>query len=104
MLKKRQLKPLLGIVEKKQKVIPDEYIPEVASRVVTIDDKDYLLENDAMFTFYERSLGELSPFFLSIRDEKKLLGCKCPKCGIVRVPPIVTHCPDCDFTPTSWWK
>ena len=89
------------MAERKQKVIPDEYIPEVASRVVTIDDKNYLLENDAMFTFYERSLGEFSPFFLSLRDEKKILGCKCPKCGIVRVPPIVTHCPDCDFTPTE---
>ena len=89
------------MAEKKQKVIPDEYIPEVASRVVTIDDKNYLLENDAMFTFYERSMGEFSPFFLGIRDEKKILGCKCSKCGIVRVPPIVTHCPDCDFAPTE---
>ena len=87
------------MAEKKQKVIPDEYIPEVRSRVINIDNRDYLLQNDAMFTFYERSMGEFSPFFLAIRDEKKILGCKCPKCGIVRVPPMVTHCPDCDFTP-----
>jgi len=86
---------------KKQKVIPDEYIPEVASRVVTIEGKDYLVENDAMYTFYERSMGEFSPFFLAIRDEKKILGCKCTKCGIVRVPPMLTHCPDCDFAPTE---
>jgi len=89
------------MAEKKQKVIPDEYIPEVKSRVVTIDNKDYLLQHDAMFTFYDRSMGELSPFFLAIRDEKKILGCKCPKCGIVRIPPMVTHCPDCDFEPTE---
>ena len=89
------------MTEKVQKVIPDEYIPEVRSRVVTIDNKDYLLQNDAMFTFYERSMGEFSPFFLAIKDEKKILGCKCPKCGIVRVPPMVTHCPDCNFTPTE---
>lgn len=89
------------MAEKKQKVIPDEYIPEVKSRVVTIDNKDYLLQYDAMFTFYDRSMGELSPFFLAIRDEKKILGCKCSKCGIVRIPPMVTHCPDCDFTPTE---
>jgi len=89
------------MAEKKQKVIPDEYIPEVASRVVTIEGKDYLVENDAMYTFYERSMGEFSPFFLAIRDEKKILGCKCTKCGIVRVPPMLTHCPDCDFAPTE---
>jgi len=87
--------------EKKRKVIPDEFIPEVRSRVITLDNKDYLLQNDAMFTFYERSIGELSPFFLAIRDEKRILGCKCTKCGIVRVPPMVTHCPDCDFAPTQ---
>ncbi len=89
------------MAEKKQKVIPDEYIPEVASRVVTIEGSDYLVENDAMYTFYERSMGEFSPFFLAIRDEKKILGCKCTKCGIVRVPPMLTHCPDCDFAPTE---
>jgi len=89
------------MAEKKRKVIPDEYIPEVASRVVTIEGKDYLVENDAMYTFYERSMGEFSPFFLAIRDEKRILGCKCTKCGIVRVPPMLTHCPDCDFAPTE---
>jgi len=89
------------MAEKELKVISDEYIPEVKSRVITIDNEDYLLQNDAMFTFYERSLGEFSAFFLAIRDEKKILGCKCSKCGIVRVPPFVTHCPDCDFAPTE---
>lgn len=89
------------MAEKVQKVIPDDYIPEVRSRVTTIDNQEYLLQNDAMFTFYERSIGEFSPFFLAIKDKKKILGCKCPKCGIVRVPPMVTHCPDCDFTPTE---
>jgi len=84
-----------------QKVIPAEFIPDVESKTVTIGDKDYLVANDAMFTFYERSKGELSPFFLAIRDEKKILGCKCTKCGIVRVPPFLTHCPDCNFAPTK---
>lgn len=89
------------MAEKKKKLIPDEYIPEVASKVVTIEGGDYLVENDAMFTFYQRSMGELSPFFLAIRDEKKILGCKCTRCGIIRVPPMVTYCPDCDFAPTQ---
>ncbi|MCX6008550.1 MAG: zinc ribbon domain-containing protein [Chloroflexi bacterium] len=87
--------------EKRRKIIPDEFIPEVRSRVITIDNQDYLLQNDAMFTFYERSIGELSPFFLAIKNERKILGCKCSKCGIVRVPPMVTHCPDCEFAPTK---
>ena len=90
------------MAEKKQeKLIPYEYIPEVRSRVISIDNKDYLLQNDAMFTFYERSIGEFSPFFLAIRDETKILGCRCSVCGSVRVPPMVTHCPDCDFAPTE---
>jgi len=87
--------------EKRRKIIPDEFIPEVRSRVITLDNQDYLLQNDAMFTFYERSLGELSPFFLALKNEKNILGCKCSKCGIVRVPPMVTHCPDCEFAPTK---
>lgn len=85
----------------KKRVIPTEYIPEVGSHIETIDDQDYLITNDAMYTFYQRTKGEFSPFFLSLRDEKKLLGCKCSKCGLVRVPPFLTHCPDCNFAPTE---
>jgi hypothetical protein len=87
--------------DKKRKLIPDEFIPEIRSRVITIDNQDYLLQNDTMYTFYERSMGELSPFFLAIKNEKKILGCKCSKCGLVRVPPMLTHCPDCEFAPTK---
>ena len=97
MIKNRRL----IMAEKKEKVIPDEYIPEVGSRVVTLEGKDYLLQNDAMFTFYDRAAGEFSSFFLGLKDEKKILGCKCTKCGLVRVPPMLTHCPDCDFAPTE---
>jgi uncharacterized OB-fold protein/putative sterol carrier protein len=86
---------------KKERIIPSEYIPEVGSHVETIDGQDYLITNDAMYTFYQRTKGEFSPFFLSMRDDKKLLGCKCSKCGLVRVPPFLTHCPDCDFAPTE---
>ena len=86
---------------KKEKIIPSEYIPEVGSHVEAIDGQDYLVTNDAMYTFYQRTKGEFSPFFLSMRDDKKLLGCKCSKCGLVRVPPFLTHCPDCDFAPTE---
>ena len=83
------------------KVIPEKYIPDVGSQIETIDGKDYLITNDAMYTFFRRTKGEFSPFFLGLRDEKKLFGCKCKQCGLVRVPPFLTHCPDCNFVPTE---
>jgi uncharacterized OB-fold protein len=46
-------------------------------------------------------MGEHSPFFLAIRDDRKIVGGKCSKCGIVRVPPMAEYCPDCDFAPTE---
>ena len=85
----------------KQKVIDEKYIPDVGSQIETIDGKDYLITNDAMYTFYRRTKGEFSPFFLALKNEKKLLGCKCTQCGLVRVPPFLTHCPDCNFAPTE---
>jgi uncharacterized OB-fold protein len=86
---------------KREKLIPSKFIPDVGSTVETIEDQDYLIVNDAMYTFYRRSRGELSAFFLALRDEKKLLGCKCTECGLVRVPPFLTHCPDCNFARTE---
>lgn len=84
-----------------KKVIPLEAVPDVGGHTVTIDNQDYLVMNDAMFTFYQRAMGELSPFFLGLRDEKRIFGCRCTSCGIVRVPPFVTRCPDCNFAPTE---
>lgn len=85
----------------KEKVIPEKYIPDVGSYIETIEGRDYLIANDAMYTFYRRTKGEFSAFFLGLRDEKRLLGCRCAQCGIVRVPPFLTHCPDCNFAPTE---
>jgi uncharacterized OB-fold protein len=90
-----------GEIMRKQKVIDEKYVPEAGSQTETIDGKEYLITNDAMYTFYRRTKGELSPFFLALKDEKKLLGCRCTKCKIVRVPPFLTHCPDCNFAPTE---
>ena len=89
------------MAKKKEKLIPAEYIPDVGSQIVIIDGKKFLVANDVMYTFYQRTKGEFSQFFLALRDDKKILGCKCPKCGIVRCPPFLTHCPDCDFAPTK---
>ena len=85
----------------KEQIIPSYYIPDIGSHIETIDGENYLIANDTMYTFYRRTKGEFSPFFLAMRDEKRLLGCKCSKCGLVRVPPFLTHCPDCNFAPTK---
>ncbi len=87
--------------ETRNTIIPLEAIPEVGGHIETIDGKDYWVLNDSMFTFYQRSQGEFSEFFLALKDKKKILGCKCTKCGVVRVPPFVVRCPDCDFAPTE---
>ena len=84
-----------------KKIIPDEAIPEVGGYIKDIDGKSYLVMNDAMFTFFRRSMGEFSPFFLALRDEKKILGCRCTSCGIVRIPPFLVRCPDCNFASTE---
>jgi len=89
------------MTRKKEKLIPVKYIPNVGSTVETIEGQEYLIVNDTMYTFYRRSRGEFSAFFLALRDEKKLLGCRCTSCGLVRVPPFLTHCPECNFTPTE---
>lgn len=83
------------------KVIPLEAIPDQGGYTHSIEGKDYLVINEAMFTFYRRSMGEFSEFFLALRDRKKIFGCRCTHCGIVRVPPFVTRCPECNFAPTE---
>jgi uncharacterized OB-fold protein len=85
----------------REKLIPSKFIPHVGSIVETIEGNNYLIANDTMYTFYRRSRGEFSAFFLALRDEKKLLGCRCTACGLVRVPPFLTHCPECHFAPTE---
>jgi len=80
-----------------EKVIPEHFIPPVASEIVERDGEAYLQANESMFTFYKRTKGEFSKYFLALRDEMRILGIKCPSCGIVRVPPFELMCPDCDF-------
>ncbi|MBI2346284.1 MAG: hypothetical protein HYV03_05270 [Deltaproteobacteria bacterium] len=88
--------------EKVQKVIPEHMIPPVASEIVERGGERYLQSNEAMFTFYKRTKGEFSKYFLGLRDEMKIWGVRCPKCGIVRVPPFQLMCPDCDFCDLKW--
>jgi uncharacterized OB-fold protein len=78
-------------------VIPHEAIPEVMSRIsVYSEDKSVCVERtEAMFTTYWASAGELSPFFLAVMKEKKIIGARCPKCKMVICPPYMTRCPAC---------
>ncbi len=78
-------------------VIPHEAIPEVMSRITIFpEDKSVCLERtEPMFTTYWASAGELSPFFLAVMKEKKIIGARCPKCKMVICPPYMTRCPVC---------
>ncbi len=78
-------------------VIPHEAIPEVMSRIsVSPEDGSTVVERtEAMFTTYWASAGEVSPFFLAVMKEKKIIGARCPKCKMVICPPYMTRCPVC---------
>jgi len=79
------------------KVIPEHHNPPVASEVLVRDGARYLQSNEAMFTFYKRTKGEFSRYFLGLRDERKIYGARCPLCSLIRVPPFQLYCPECDF-------
>jgi uncharacterized OB-fold protein len=78
-------------------VIPREAVPEVMSRItVSSEDKFVCLERtEPMFTTYWASAGEVSPFFLAVMKEKKIIGARCPKCKMVICPPYMMRCPVC---------
>jgi len=84
-----------------EKVIPIHMIPDKVSFIEKSGKDRYLVANEAMYTFYRRSKGEQSPYFIGIKEKKRIYGRKCTKCGIVRVPPFTETCPDCDFAPTK---
>lgn len=81
-----------------EKVISAHMIPDRKSEILTIEGRPYLQSHTAMFTFYKRTKGELSHYFLGLK-EKKIYGVRCNQCGIVRVPPFMEKCPDCEFAP-----
>ncbi|GAB4321632.1 MAG: Zn-ribbon domain-containing OB-fold protein [Promethearchaeota archaeon] len=64
------------------------------------DEKDYLEYYDEMSVHYMYSVGELTPFFKAVREEKKLLGAKCTNCGFVYFPPRAS-CSKC-YVPNEW--
>jgi uncharacterized protein len=78
-------------------VIPEGFNLQHGVRPVTGQDGVECLEfSSSMHTLYWQTYGEHSVFFQALIDGR-LIGAKCPKCGMVLVPPMTWHCPDCNF-------
>lgn len=71
-------------------------LPREVSEVKGKDPGTFLEFNTHMVTFYKQTYGELSRFFLAVR-EARLIGSRCAKCKQVMVPAATWHCPDCNF-------
>jgi len=46
------------------------------------------------------SYGKISRFFKELMENKKIMGTKCPSCGVTFCPPT-SDCPKC-WVPTEW--
>jgi len=71
-------------------------LPRGVSEVKGKDPGTFLEFNTHMVTFYKQTYGELSRFFLALR-EGRLIGSHCKKCKQVVVPASTWHCPQCNF-------
>jgi uncharacterized OB-fold protein len=71
-------------------------LPNEVSEVRGKDSGTYLQFNTHMVTFYQQTYGELSRFFLALRDGR-LIGSQCTNCKQVMVPAVTWHCPECNF-------
>lgn len=49
---------------------------------------------------FDYSYGRISRFFKELMQNKRIMGTKCPKCGVVFCPPT-SDCPNC-WAPTEW--
>lgn len=80
-----------------KKIIPDEMIPYFGSQIVVgKDGKNYILQNDVMYTGYQHSRAEFSEFFLALK-EGKIVGRRCDGCNTLEIPPFELRCPKCNF-------
>ncbi|MGC8809249.1 MAG: Zn-ribbon domain-containing OB-fold protein [bacterium] len=61
-----------------------------------------IVERQVLKVPYRYNMGKVaSKFFIEIRDHKKILGIKCPKCQIIYVPPRST-CGKCFSLLQEW--
>ncbi len=71
-----------------------KYLPEISEEPITVE-----VPSHSSFLV---STGATGTRFLSeIRDNKKLLGLKCPSCSKVYIPPRL-HCPECFVRMSDW--
>lgn len=81
----------------KEKILAAEFnMPPGVGEVKGKDPGTYLEFNSHMVTFYKQTYGELSRFFLALR-EARLIGSRCDECGQVIVPALTWHCASCNF-------
>jgi uncharacterized OB-fold protein len=71
-------------------------LPREVSEIKGKDPGTFLQFNTHMVTFYQQTYGELSRFFLALR-EGRLIGSHCGKCQQVMVPAATWRCPTCEF-------
>ncbi len=62
--------------------------------------KDFLEYYDEMIIHYQYSVGEISKFFLEVKNNGKLFGTRCTKCGFGFFPPRI-NCHKC-YEPCEW--
>lgn len=79
------------------KYLKRDYEDELSGKV-SIDEP--LEIPDKMDVNYKYSYGQQSRFFRELRDNKKIYGTKCPRCGKVYCPPRA-HCSLC-YEPAEW--
>ncbi len=70
------------------------------ARIESEDKKDFYERSDDMTIHYRYSVGELTKFFKEIRDNGKLFGTRCTKCGFGFFPPRL-NCQKC-YVPCEW--
>ncbi len=84
-------------VPKGQPVLPVDFnLPRTVSELEGRDGKTYLQFTTHMVTFYQQTCGELSRFFMALRDGR-LIGSKCDRCQQIMVQAATWHCPNCNF-------
>jgi uncharacterized OB-fold protein len=63
--------------------------------------KPAVVEAESISTFQVTVGATGSKFLIGIRDNKKIMGIKCPRCKKVYVPPR-SHCPTCCVKMDEW--
>jgi uncharacterized OB-fold protein len=87
------------MMAKDEMVIPPDYnLPKEVTVIHGKDGAPYVQFNAGMLTLYKQTYGELSPFFMALK-EARLIGARCRTCGQIMVPAATWHCPNCSFAP-----